>query len=62
MKKPRSTPSRSTKQEERAFKKSLKAHGQLQEDAGPLKPGTTHVVEKRVGKKPALVRKRFSAI
>jgi hypothetical protein len=62
MKKPRSASPRSKQREERALKKSLKAHGQLHEGKGPLPPGATHVLEKRAGKKPALVRKRFSAI
>ena len=44
-----------------AFLAALKRHGQVQEDAAPLKPGVTHVIE-RVKGKPRLVRKRFSAI
>jgi hypothetical protein len=45
------------------FLAALKRHGQVQEDATPLKPGVTHVIERTGAKaKPRLVRKRFSAI
>ena len=45
-----------------AFLASLKRHGQVQEDAGALKSGVTHVLEPSRKGKPRLVRKRFSAV
>ena len=44
-----------------AYAESLRQHGQLHEGPGPLPPGATHVASKSDGK-PALKRKRFSAL